>query len=86
MAFEQGGIVPNDSMAMVHANEMVLPSHLSEGLQSMIGKQSKNGGSSRPVHVTMNIQTPDANSFRASQTQITSKLHRAITVAGERHN
>src|SRR4029077_1592081 len=68
MSFAQGGIVPNDSMAMVHKNEMVLPSNLSEGLQSMIGKPPNSGAGfhSQPPHVTMNVYTPDANSFRAS--------------------
>lgn len=36
-AFEQGGLVGSDSLAMLHKNEMVLPAPISQGLQAMIG-------------------------------------------------
>lgn len=39
----------------------------------------------RPVQVTMNVSTPDANSFRASQSQITTDMANAIEVARRRH-
>ena len=31
-----------------------------------------------PVHVTMNVSTPDADGFRRSQTQIAAQLGRAM--------
>ena len=33
MAFEKGGIVPHDTPALLHANEMILPRHISESVQ-----------------------------------------------------
>lgn len=34
MAFEKGGIVPKDTPALLHANEMVLPAHISQAVQA----------------------------------------------------
>ena len=54
--FEHGGIVPSaqggwmvpsTSLAMLHANEMVLPANISQGLQSMIANGGGSGGSGR---------------------------------------
>lgn len=39
-AFEQGGLVPDNQLAFLHKNEMVLPANISKGVQGMI-----NGGS-----------------------------------------
>lgn len=48
-SFDQGGIVPNTGMHMLHKKEMVLDPMLSSGMQSLImngggGKQSSRGG------------------------------------------
>jgi hypothetical protein len=48
MAFEQGGIVPATSMAMVHRGEMVLPAHISQSVQQMA---AGGGGGSAPMHI-----------------------------------
>lgn len=81
MSFDQGGIVPSDSLAQVHRNEMVLPPDLSRGLQSMI-RGGKGGGNT----VNQYITTDHADSFRQSQTQIAAKSHRDLTRMGSRNN
>jgi len=58
-AFAAGGIVPDDSLAFVHKNEMVLPASLSSGLSQMIG--GSEGGSN--VHVNFSVSATDAKSF-----------------------
>src|SRR6185437_2511372 len=42
-AFAAGGIVPDDSLAFVHKNEMVLPANLSSGLSQMIDGADSGG-------------------------------------------
>jgi hypothetical protein len=37
------------------------------------------GGAARPVSVTVNIATPDAESFRRSQAQVAAGLARAVS-------
>lgn len=56
-AFEKGGNVANDSLAILHKNEMVLPAPLAESIRGM----SESGVSSGSV--TYNIQAMDASSF-----------------------
>lgn len=46
---------------------------------------SPNGSGGRPVQVTMNIQTPDANSFQRSQEQILTRTQAALTRAQRRN-
>jgi hypothetical protein len=43
-SFDQGGIVPADITANVHKDEMVLPPHLSRGIQAMIASGGGGGG------------------------------------------
>jgi hypothetical protein len=47
MAFEQGGVVPHDAMAMVHKNEMVLPPHIAQAILASSGA----GGGTHHYHV-----------------------------------
>ena len=54
--------------------EAILP--LSRGADGRLGVKGGGGGG---VHVTMNITTPDADSFRRSQTQVAAGLSRAIS-------
>ncbi len=42
------------------------------------GKLGVRGGGGAPVNVVMNIQTPDAESFRRSQAQIAAQMGRAL--------
>lgn len=62
-------------MTQLHEEEMVLPKNLANAVRGMA---SGGAGGSNPVNVTMNIQTPDADSFRASQDQISADLHARI--------
>ncbi len=56
--------------------EAILP--LSRGADGRLGVRA--GGSAQsPVQVVMNISTPDAQSFRRSQTQIAAQMGRALT-------
>lgn len=55
--------------------EAIMP--LQRGTDGKLGVRS--GGGAGHVTVTMNISTPDANSFQRSQTQIAAGLSRAIS-------
>lgn len=52
MAFEKGGNVPTDTLAMLHKNEMVLPANIAEGVRSMTANQNTNQSTvfGAPVH------------------------------------
>jgi hypothetical protein len=59
-----GWIVPSDQLAMVHQNEMILPAHLSQGLQSMISTNGGAGISASPVVVNVSaIDSQDVRRF-----------------------
>jgi phage-related minor tail protein len=60
--------------------EAIMP--LARGPDGRLGVRAQNGGT--PISVTLNISTPDAESFRRSQGQITAMLARA-TRRGERN-
>jgi len=62
-AFAAGGIVPDDSLAFVHKNEMVLPASLSSGLSQMIGSGEESGGNS--LHVNFSVAATDSRSFES---------------------
>jgi phage-related minor tail protein len=61
--------------------EAILP--LSRGSDGRLGVQAPSGGGN-VTHVTFNISTPDADSFRRSQGQIAAQLSRAVA-AGSRN-
>lgn len=84
-AFEGGGIVSHTGMAKLHENEMVLPRPIAEKVQAMADPMQgqRNGG--RAVSVTMNVVTPNADSFRRSQNQIQTNAHRAATKISKRN-
>ncbi|MDF0600937.1 phage tail tape measure protein [Psychromarinibacter sp. C21-152] len=54
--------------------EAIMP--LSRGADGRLGVRSDGGG--RPIQVVMNIQTPDAESFRRSQSQVAAQVGRAL--------
>lgn len=59
-------------ITQLHAKEMVLPAHLAEAVRSM----AKSGGEpGNQVSVVMEINTPNADSFRASQDQILADMN-----------
>ncbi|MCV2880984.1 phage tail tape measure protein [Actibacterium sp. XHP0104] len=55
--------------------EAIMP--LTRGPDGRLGVQSQGGG--QPVHVTMNISTPDVRGFERSQSQIAAAMSRAIS-------
>ena len=42
------------------------------------GRLGVRGGGGRPIQVTVNVSTPDADSFRRSEAQVTAALARAV--------
>lgn len=73
-AFAAGGIVPDDSLAFVHKNEMVLPSALSSGLSQMIAADPAGGD----LHVNFSVNATDAKSFEGRLQEHADTLVRVI--------
>jgi phage-related minor tail protein len=82
-AFARGGVVDGPTHFPMRGGvglmgeagpEAILP--LARGVDGRLGVRGGGGGGA--VHVTMNIATPDAESFRRSQTQLAAEMGRAI--------
>ena len=54
--------------------EAIMP--LTRGADGRLGVQAQGGG--RPVHVTMNITTPDVQGFQRSKSQIAAQMSQAL--------
>ena len=90
--FEHGGIVPSaqggwmvpsTSLAMLHANEMVLPANISQGLQSMIaGGGGGAGASGGGANVMFNVSAIDSQSvakfFQSNGNVLVAAINRAM--------
>jgi hypothetical protein len=65
LASAQGGaIIPEDMPVYAHAGEMVLPTHLSEGVQNIVNQQSQTGGSvGGDTHLHVNWNALDSKSL-----------------------
>jgi len=83
MPFAQGGVIGAPTYFPLgrglglmgeQGAEAVMP--LARGPDGRLGVRSGAGG--RPVSVTMNIATPDADSFRRSEAQVSAALARAV--------
>ncbi|MBV1866694.1 MAG: phage tail tape measure protein [Marinosulfonomonas sp.] len=83
MPFASGGIVSGPVSFPMRGGtglmgeagpEAIMP--LSRGADGRLGVRSEGGA--RPVNITMNINTPDAEGFRRSQSQIAAQLGRAM--------
>ncbi|MGB0660660.1 MAG: phage tail tape measure protein [Mangrovicoccus sp.] len=83
MPFAKGGVVSSPTYFPMRGAtglmgeagpEAIMP--LTRGADGSLGVRSAGGG--RPVSVTMNISTPDAQSFQRSQGQVASQMQRAI--------
>lgn len=61
-------------LTQLHAREMVLPAKYADVIRGMAG----GGGAGGVTSVTMNITTPDADSFRASGDRITGELQQRL--------
>lgn len=94
-SFSQGRVVPFASGGIVQGAttfpmrggtglmgeagpEAILP--LARGRDGRLGVQSQ--GAARPMTIVVNIQTPDVEGFRRSQTQIAAELARAVQRGG----
>lgn len=81
--FARGGVV-NGPMTFPMRNgtglmgeagpEAIMP--LTRGADGKLGVQAAGGG--QPIHITMNISTPDVAGFRRSQSQIAATMSRAM--------
>ena len=89
--FEHGGVVPSaqggwmvpsTSLAMLHANEMVLPANISQGLQSMIANGGGSGGSAGGANVMFNVSAMDGQSvakfFQSNGNVLVAAINRAM--------
>ncbi len=83
-AFASGGIVDGPTSFAMRGGaglmgeagpEAIMP--LARGADGKLGVRSGGGGST--VHVTMNVSTPDAESFQKSKTQIAAQMSRAMS-------
>ena len=81
--FAQGGVVTGPVTFPMRGGtglmgeagpEAIMP--LSRGADGSLGVRAEGGG--RPVQVVMNITTPDAESFRRSETQVAAQMQRAL--------
>ena len=70
----------NPAMMGEAGPEAIMP--LARDSSGRLGVRGNSGGAN--VNITFNISTPDANSFRASESQISARLHAAV-VAGMRN-
>ncbi len=84
MPFAKGGVVSGPMTFPMRGGtglmgeagpEAILP--LARGPDGALGVRARGGGGG-PVHVTMNITTPDVGGFQRSQSQIAAELARAM--------
>ncbi len=74
--FSEGGITSGGIPAVLHPNEAVIPLSRGRKIPVEMG-DSAGGGTIIHAPQTINIQTPDADSFRRSQKQIAADMARA---------
>lgn len=73
-----GWVVPRDQLAMVHEREMILPRHISEGLQGMIAAGAGHGASG-DIH--LHVHTMDAAGVREFMRRNQFELAEALRMA-----
>ncbi|MGQ0671669.1 MAG: phage tail tape measure protein [Hyphomicrobium sp.] len=88
--FAKGGVISSPiafpllggrtGLAGERGAEAIMP--LARGADGRLGVAMSGGGSS--INVTFNVSTPDAESFRRSETQVAAMLARAVTL-GQRN-
>jgi hypothetical protein len=57
-----GFVLPDDMLVQAHANEMILPAHLSQGFQSLVAQGAGGGGGDTHHHWNVNVPSLDAKS------------------------
>jgi hypothetical protein len=82
----QQGFANDEFAAILHRSERVLTANQNNRLESVLnnvaaagGGQDGRGGGGSGGNVVMNITTPNADSFRASQSQITARAAAGLT-------
>lgn len=83
--FAQGGIVASPSyfptgrglgLMGEQGAEAIMP--LSRGPDGRLGVRAAGGSSARPLNVVVQVSTPDAESFRRSEAQVSAAIARAV--------
>ncbi len=78
-AYEKGGIVPETDIALLHRNEMVLDSRISEGLQNMIAEGRYSSGPNRSIlHYAPTINAIDRHGIAEVLEQHADILSRVV--------
>ncbi|WOI55008.1 phage tail tape measure protein [Palleronia sp. LCG004] len=82
MPFAKGGVVSQATRFPMRGGQGLMGEAGPEAIvplkRGADGRLGIAGGGRAPVHVTMNISTPDAEGFRRSQSQIASQMSRAL--------
>jgi hypothetical protein len=75
-----GWVVPSDQLAMVHQNEMILPAHISQGLQGMISASGGAVGGASPVVINVSaIDSQDVKRFfQSNGSLLVSAVNKAM--------
>jgi hypothetical protein len=83
MAFEQGGAIPGSGPVPIigHGGETVVTKALTDRVEASEGR----GKGRKPVTINMQVITKDADSFKASQSQLHSKAFHAADKASKRN-
>lgn len=85
LPFADGGVVAAPSYFAIgrglglmgeRGAEAIMP--LSRGPDGKLGVRAAGGGERRPASVTVQITTPDADSFRRSEAQVSAAIARAV--------
>jgi phage-related minor tail protein len=86
MPFAKGGVISGPTTFPMRGGmglmgeagpEAIMP--LTRGPDGSLGVRAA-GGAAQPVQIVMNIQTPDAQSFQRSQSQIAASMGRALSM------
>lgn len=82
MPFANGGVVSGPTLFPMRGGTGLMGEAGPEAIMPLArgsdGKLGVRAGGSSPINVVMNIQTPDAESFRRSQGQIAAQMGRAL--------
>jgi hypothetical protein len=74
-----GWVVPSDQLAIVHQNEMILPAHISQGLQGMISAGGSGTGAGLVVINVSAIDSQDVKRFfQSNGSLLVAALNKAM--------